>query len=310
MELHSIGRKMTSLIGGRNVHPVNVRIGGMANNPLTNTDFDFHTAAGNAQEIGIEFLSTLKSIFDAETELVESLGVIPTNYMALSNADKVSFVEGQVRCVGKDGSEISSFDSNSYFDHIAESIASHTYMKLPYIKKLGETEGLLRVNCLARVNVNNGYGTSLADKELQELRDKWGNPLEHSLLSHWARLIELLYATERIQDLLDSPSLNSDLTAVDLKMSEGEAVGCLEAPRGTLFHHYSIKNKQILKANLVVATQHNAHAVNHALTQTVSKAQELGLDQDKIIHHCEMVVRAYDPCISCSTHIVELKEER
>jgi coenzyme F420-reducing hydrogenase alpha subunit len=161
---------------------------------------------------------------------------------------------------------------------------------------------------LARANVNSSYGTPLADQELADLKEQFGSPLQNSLLSHWARLIEMVYAIERLKILYKSPKSKSANTSVDADLKDGEAVGVLEAPRGTLFHHYRIKDGQIVKANLLVATQNNGLLINRALTQTLEIGKEKGLEQDEIVHHCEMVLRAYDPCISCSTHIVYLKE--
>ncbi|MGY5852685.1 MAG: Ni/Fe hydrogenase subunit alpha [Candidatus Thorarchaeota archaeon] len=309
MQLHSLGRKMTSTIGGRNVHPANVRIGGMGMNPLLDTSFDFHSAIDESLDIAQVFLSKLKELLDEQSDLVTSLGSIPSYYMGLSDNGKVSFVRGDVKCVAPDGSEYAKFDPNQYLDHLEETIEPHTYMKLPIMKNAGVAQGHLRVNCLARANVNGSYGTSLADAELAELTSKYGNPLEHSLLSHWARLIEVVYACERVKVLLDDPSMNNQDTAVDATMVDGEDVACLEAPRGTLFHHYKIRNGMVDKANLIVATQNNGLAVNRALTRTLEVGIELKRSNDEIIHHCEMVVRAYDPCISCSTHIAEVEEE-
>ncbi len=309
MRLHSLGRKMTSTIGGRNVHPANVRVGGMGMNPLLDTSFDFDNAIDESLEIAQVFLGKLKGLLEEQSDLVTSLGSIPSYYMGLSDQGKVSFVRGDVKCVAPDGSEFATFNPNRYLDHLDETIEPHTYMKLPFMKNVGLDQGHLRVNCLARANVNGSYGTSLADTELTELISKYGSPLEHSLLSHWTRLIEVVYACERMKVLLDDPSMKSKDTTVDAAMVDGEAVGCLEAPRGTLFHQYAIRGGVIDRANLLVATQNNALAVNRALTRTIEVGSELQRSNDELVHHCEMVVRAYDPCISCSTHVTEVKEE-
>jgi coenzyme F420-reducing hydrogenase alpha subunit len=307
--LHTLGRKMTSLLGGRNVHPANVRLGGMCSNPLLDSDFDFQATIGESLEIALVFLDAAKGWLTEQEDAVKSVGVIDSNFMSLSNKGTVSFVDGQVRCVGADGSDLYQFDSNDYMDYLSESIEPHTYMKLPYFTPLGVDDGVLRVNCLARANVNAGYGTPKADQELNELRNKWGQPLKASLLSHWVRLIETVYALERVHALLKTPVAQKAETAVDAETKDGEAVGCLEAPRGTLFHHYALKDGRLTKANLMVATQNNALAVNKALSQTLRDDKQNGLSEEEIIHRCEMVIRSYDPCISCSTHITRTKEE-
>ncbi len=307
LRLHSIGRLMTSNIGGRNVHPVNVRIGGMADNPIAGDGIDFRALTDEALSLTQEFLGHLKTWFDEQTDLVGSLGSVKSNYMALSDNGVVSFVKGNVKVVNETGSEISTFNPDQYLDILAEKAISETYMKAPYLKNLGPETGTLRVNCLARANVNQSYGTSIADHEMSELRSKWGTPLEHSLLSHWARLIEIIYACERLQGLLENPATKGTNTTVEIALKDGEAVSSVEAPRGTLFHHYSIKNGHIEKANLIVATQNNQLAVNQALTQGLEYSKAQGFEEDRVIRNCEMILRAYDPCISCSTHMIRPK---
>lgn len=306
--LHSLGRKMTSLIGGRNVHPANVRVGGMGTNPLLHTEFDMKKGLADSLEIGKVFLTTLKEWIGEQEDLVSSLGAIQSNYMALSNKGVVSFTEGSVRCVDANGVEVANFGPDGYQKHLDERIEPHTYMKLPRLLTSG-SDDVIRVNCLARANVNDSYGTPIADQELKELKDRFGSPLQNSLLSHWVRLIELVYACERLETLLNSPASKGTTTSVDAQIVDGEAVGVLEAPRGTLFHHYKIQDGAIAKANLIVATQNNGLVINRALLQTLRTGKEQGLPQDDIVHHCEMVLRAYDPCISCSTHIVQVKED-
>ncbi|MGY5880724.1 MAG: Ni/Fe hydrogenase subunit alpha [Candidatus Thorarchaeota archaeon] len=308
MTLHSLGRKMTSLIGGRNVHPANVRVGGMGTNPLLNTEFDMKQGLADALDIGKLLLSSLKEWFAEESELVSSLGDIQSNYMAISNNGVVSFTKGTVRVVDATGAEVANFVPEDYQKYLDERIEPHTYMKLPYLLT-GGSDDVLRVNCLARANVNESYGTPIADQELKELKEKFGFPLQASLLSHWVRLIELIYACERLQILLDSPASKGTRTSVDADIVDGETVGVLEAPRGTLFHHYKIQDGQIAKANLLVATQNNGLAINRALSQTLEYGKRITFPQEKITHHCEMVIRAYDPCISCSTHVVQVKED-
>ena len=308
LTLHSLGRKMTSLFGGRNVHPANVRVGGMGTNPLIGTDFDMKAGLNESLEIGKVFLSSLKGWIAEQKDLVSSLGAIKSNYMALSDNGVVSFTNGSVRCVDAEGNEVANFAPEDYQKHLDERIEPHTYMKLPLLLT-NPADEVLRVNCLARANVNDSYGTPIADQELKELKEQFGFPLQDSLLSHWVRLIELVYACERLQVLLDNPKSMDTKTSVDAQIQDGEAVGVLEAPRGTLFHHYKIQDEEIAKANLLVATQNNGLAINRALSQTLATGKEQGLQQDNIVHHCEMVIRAYDPCISCSTHVVQVKEE-
>lgn len=309
MRLHTIGRILTTTFGGRNVHPVNVRLGGMGANPLLGTSLVNTSLLDEARGLLEDFLGELKGWFDEKSDFVSSLGFISSNYMALSDSDKVSFMYGKVRVHDAQGKEIVQFDPDTYRDHLTEMTMPETFMKAPYLKLLGPEKGTLRVNCLARANVNKTYGTSQADQELKELLDKWRRPLEHSLLSHWARLIEAIYACERLEMLLDTTESRGAETSIPITTKDGEAVGVLEAPRGTLFHHYSISNGLVTMANYLVATQNNQLAINDALKQSVSYGSAIGLSQEESVRNCEMVLRAYDPCISCSTHITKLEVE-
>ncbi|MFX1250835.1 MAG: Ni/Fe hydrogenase subunit alpha [Promethearchaeota archaeon] len=310
IRLRAIGRMMSNALGGRNVHPVNVRIGGMNVNPLLDSDINFPALIKEALGIAQAFLEHCKEWFSLKSDLITSLGTVKTNYMSLSNEGAVSFLEGQIKIISPDGDDLAVFDPDDYLAYLSETTKSHSYMKLPYLKAQGIDNGIFRVNCLARANVNEKYTTPIANRELQHLRSTWGQPLESSLLSHWARLIEVIYACERFEELLSNPSSKGQELAVSAEITDGEAVGCLEAPRGTLFHHYTIKDGHISKANFIVATQNNGLAVNKALSETVKLDTTNNVNEKEIVHHCEMLIRAYDPCISCSTHVLRVKNKR
>ncbi|MBD3190578.1 MAG: hypothetical protein GF308_08030 [Candidatus Heimdallarchaeota archaeon] len=308
LRLHSLGRQLTSLLGGRNVHPTNVRVGGMSTNPLLTTSLELPAMIKETIKITQEFLQYCKEWFAQKTDLIKSLGAISSYYMALSDEGSVSFVNGEIKVTGPNGSNYTIFQPDNYLSVLSETTQSHTYMKLPFLKELGSEEGILRVNCLARANVNEQYGTPIANQELRELRASWGKPLEYSLLSHWARLIEIIYACERLEELLVNSASQNDKTAVTADIIDGEAVNCLEAPRGTLFHHYALQGGCVTHANLLVATQNNGLAVNKALSETVKASKIENIGQEELVHRCEMVIRAYDPCISCATHVIQIKK--
>ena len=307
MKLHTIGRKLTSEFGGRNVHPINVRVGGMNINPLNTSDYKFKENVLEARKIIMELLVTCKEWVGSNTESVQNIGSIDTHYMALSNKGTTSFMDGSIKIVDSEGKEFANFDSDDYSTYLNETIKKYTYMKMPYLKDLGEEKGAIRVNCLARSNVNKKFGTPAADKEMQELKSQWQYPFKQSLLSHWVRLIEMLYATERIEALLADPISKKTETAISGEIKDGQATCCLEAPRGTLLHNYIVKNNVIEKANLIVATQNNGLAMNKALSQAMHYGKSNNMSDDQVIHFCEMIIRAYDPCISCATHVVRGK---
>jgi NAD-reducing hydrogenase large subunit len=193
---------------------------------------------------------------------------------------------------------------DKYLDYISEAVEPWSYMKFPFISKLGYPNGMYRVGPLARLNVCSHIATPQADAELKIWRAK--RPVQtSSFYYHWARLIELLYGLERAQQLLQDPEITSTDVLVPNQPTRREGVGVVEAPRGTLIHHYWVdENGRIEKANLIVATGHNNLAMNRgvqALAKKYVKAKKL---QEGMLNRVEAVIRCYDPCLSCATHAV------
>jgi len=235
-----------------------------------------------------------------------------TYYMGLVDESKrVNFYEGKLRVVNPSGNEYALFDYRDYISHIGEWVEPWTYIKLTHLKKIGwnglnEGEGtsLYRVGPLARLNVAEGMLTPLAQKEYESMFDTLGGkPSHHTLAFHWARLIEALQAAEHMQRIADDPLLTSkDIRNMDLKLKR-RGIGCVEAARGTLIHHYETDDRGIItKVNLIVATQHNAAPICLSVkkaAQAFVKGPEV---KEGLLNMVEMAFRAYDPCLACATH--------
>jgi NAD-reducing hydrogenase large subunit len=205
-----------------------------------------------------------------------------------------------------------------YLDYIAEEVRPWSYMKFPFIKSLGPENGWYRVGPLARVNACDFIDTAQAEaarKEFMAVTD--GKPNNITMAYHWARMIEVVHAIEKIAELLH----DADLQGTDLVVRgerRGEAVGLLEAPRGTLFHHYKVdENDQVTMANLIVSTTNNNEPMNRAVQQ-VAESHLSGKPEitEALLNHVEVAIRAYDPCLSCATHalgqmplVIELRND-
>jgi F420-non-reducing hydrogenase large subunit len=246
-------------------------------------------------------------------EMVQSESYkLKTYYMGLVDENKkVTFYDGRVRVTDPQGGEFALFDPQDYIEHIGEWVEPWTYVKLTHLRKIGwkglsagDETSLYRVGPLARLNVAEGMSTPLAQKEYEEMFDTLGGrPAHNTLAMNWARLICALQAAEHNQLIADDPSLTSrDIRNMDLRLRR-EGVGCVEAPRGTLFHHYKTDRNGILTmVNLIVATQHNAAPICLSVKQA---AQEFvrGADvKEGLLNRVEMAFRAYDPCLACATH--------
>ncbi|BAQ34495.1 Ni/Fe hydrogenase subunit alpha [Dehalococcoides sp. THU3] len=306
-----LASKMLDYLLGKDIHPVAAVAGGFSK-PLTETERE------KMMEMAKELLEFSKfsiayakeNLFSKYESLIKEIGVIKTGF--LGTVDKngaLNQYDGNLRLMRPDG-KFTEFSPKDYLDHIIERVEDWSYAKFPYAKELGEfnmdldnPSGILRVNTLARINVCDRIATPLAQKELEEFRAKFGRPAQQSLLFNWARLIELLYNAERVIELLSDPEITSTNTRVPVTPKAGRGVGCIEAPRGTLIHDYTTDdNGLVTDANLVVATVFNNAAINMSVKQAAQTLIKGGKYDETILDEIEMVIRAYDPCLSCSTH--------
>jgi F420-non-reducing hydrogenase large subunit len=236
-------------------------------------------------------------------------------YMGMVDKNnKSNFYDGDIRVVDQEGKEVVRFKPSEYLDVIAEHVEPWTYMKMPYLKKVGwkgfvtgKDSGIYRVGPLGRINVCGGYTTPLAQKEYEFLAKTVKDlgvkgPVNHTLAYHWARVIELQYAAERMLELASDKSITSDDIRGPYKEPK-EGVGIVEAPRGTLIHHYaSDKNGLCTKINMVVATTNNYAAINTSVRQAARALIRNGEVSPGLLNKVEMAFRCYDPCNSCGTH--------
>jgi F420-non-reducing hydrogenase large subunit len=271
-----------------------------------NVTVDFALFALNLfKEVALKDKKCLDLILDDAYQL-------KTYYMALvDDQNSANFYDGTVRVVDPSGREFARFDPRDYADHIAEWVEPWTYIKFSHLKKLGwkgfiegDDTSLYRVAPLARLNVAEGMATPLAQEACEEMFETLGGkPAHHTLAMHWARLICALQAAEHNLMIANDPLLTSKDTRILNLRLKGVGVGCVEAPRGTLFHHYETDERGILtKVNLIVATQNNAGPIS----LSIKKAAQAFIHGDQVkeglLNRVEMAFRAYDPCLSCATH--------
>ncbi|HPK26998.1 MAG TPA: Ni/Fe hydrogenase subunit alpha [Anaerolineaceae bacterium] len=307
VRLRKFGQSIISALGERSVHPTFAVPGGVSH-AFTIDARDSLLAQLDEQIATIQTgLQIATRWVEANLETIREFAVFPTGYMSLvTPQNSLELYDGKIRLVGQDGQQLEKFDPQSYLDYIAEHVEPWSYLKFPYYKKLGYPEGVYRVGPLGRLNAVDQIDTPLANAEFQRFKAlNHGLPVENTLHYHYARLIETLFAAERARVLLEDP----DILSTDIRNTHQEpreqGVGVIEAPRGTLIHHYWVNSYgQISKANLIVATGHNNYAMSKAVDD-VAKTYVHGPDiSEGMLNRVEHAIRAHDPCLSCSTHAV------
>ncbi len=317
IQLLQDNHEICSIIGGRFIHPVAAIVGGVTK-PMTKEDQQkILTLARRSLETAkftLELFDTLVLKNKEYVELILSdMYAHQTYYMGLVDENnKVNFYDGKVRVVTPSGKEFIKYSAEEYLDNIAEHIEPWTYLKFPYLKKVGwkgfidgEGSGVYRASPLARLNVSDGMATPLAQEEYEKFyATLGGKPVHATLATHWARLIELLFAVEQIIELTsDDRILDPNVHAIPTEIpSEGVAI--IEAPRGTLTHHYLTDERGLLKkVNLIVGTTNNYAAIDMSIRKAAQGLIHKGqVVSDEIMNKIEMAFRAYDPCFGCATH--------
>lgn len=300
-----IGQQIVEATAGRSINPVTSVPGGITKG-LTQADVDrLLPMAKQAVVYSQNALKLAKPIFNQYLDAIKILGEAPSMHMGLVKNGNLELYDGVLRLQGKDGATIKEFDPRDYLQYIAEYVYPHSYMKAPYWKEMGWENGMYRVSPLSRINVCDKISTPLAQAELEEFRKAFGRPAQLTLLYHYARLIELLYSSERAVEMLSDKSITGKELRVPVKARAATGVGVIEAPRGTLIHDYDTDDKgMITRANIIVATAHNNKAINLGLKNTAQKIINTATPSEGILNRMEMVIRAYDPCFSCATHSV------
>ncbi|HPS27703.1 MAG TPA: Ni/Fe hydrogenase subunit alpha [Bacteroidales bacterium] len=247
-----------------------------------------------------------KDYYMKNREFVDNFAHFPSNHLSLVRKDgALDLYHGVIRAVDAEGNKIlNDVDYQEYYKYIEEEVRSWSYMKFPYLKHLGKEKGWYRVGPLARLNTCDFIPSKLAQQEFEIFKaHTQGKPNNYCLHTHWARLIELLHSAEVIKDLLNDPDLQkNDLVTKGTKQKEG--VGLVEAPRGTLFHHYRINDDdQIVMANLIVSTTNNNEPMNQSVNFVAKKMMNgQATITEPMKNAVEIAIRAYDPCLSCATH--------
>jgi len=225
-------------------------------------------------------------------------------FMGLVNADdQLEIYDGVIRLMDGDRNIIADgLKAEQYDDYIGEAVEPHTYLKSPFYKPMGYPDGVYRVGPLARLNIVNRCGTPRADEELAFFRSL---DAQSSFHYHYARLIEILYCFEKMEELLNTPDILSDRVRAHAQPNARYGIGVAEAPRGTLMHHYEIDdNGLITRANLIIATGHNNLAMDRGVLAVAKRYVQSAHLTDGMLNRVEAMIRAFDPCLSCSTHAV------
>jgi F420-non-reducing hydrogenase large subunit len=306
---HSCAR-MLETIAGKSIHPDSAVPGGFSKPLQPKEREELLPVAEECLELAKFTIAFAKeNIFPKYLDAVKTVGTITSGFLGTVTSDgALDLYDGRLRLMDSSG-YYEEFTKDEYSDYIGEHIEPWTYLKFPYAKRKGpftledNAPSLYRVNSLARINVADFITTPLAQKELLEFRANFGRPAQFTLLYHWARLIELLYAAELTLQLLNDPDIVSRDIRASVKPRAARGIGVVEAPRGTLFHDYTTDDDGILThVNLVVATCQNNSAINLSVRQAAKSLIKDGHYDECILNMVEMAIRAYDPCLSCATH--------
>ena len=305
IELRKFGLSVIEGLSEERVHSSWIVPGGVRTPLQVQTRDRLLGAIPEAIETTMRALSLFKDKLPAFVEEIENFGTAPTMYAGLVDNDgNLQIYDGRIRIRGAEGEIVEDgIAADEYAEYIGEAAWRNSYLKAPYYKPFGVADGVYRVGPLGRLNVINVYGTPLADAELLEFRERFGRVAHSSFLYHYARLIEILYTLERMKVLLTQPEVLDTHVRASASVNALEGIGVIEAPRGTLIHHYKVdENGAIVWANLIVATGHNNHAIAKSVHQVAEHFVRGDRLEEGMLNRVSAVVRAYDPCLSCSTH--------
>jgi F420-non-reducing hydrogenase large subunit len=318
IEIRKKARDLNAIISGSPLYPVCGLPGGISK-ALTEEDrthikdlsADFVSFAKHTLRIFDDVFLNNKKIFDL---MVSDVYYHRTHYMGLvDDKNKVNFYNGRIRVIDPDGKDFMKFIVKDYHKYLQERVEPWSFMKILYLKNIGWKgfidgvgSGIYRVGPLARLNASEGMATPLAQDEYKKMFNTLGGkPVHYTLAYHWARLIEVLYAAERIHELANDPELTNPHVRNIPDTIQGEGIGVCEAPRGMLLHHYQTDKQAILqKVNLIVATQNNAAALHMSIEKAARSIIRDGNVSEGLLNMIEIAFRAYDPCFACATHII------
>ncbi len=306
IRLRQFGQEVIEILGGRKIHPSWAVPGGVREGLSNSGRERIRAWLPEAKATTLEGLSRFKGLLDRHKLELDSFGNFPSLFMSLVGDDGGwEHYGGHLKFVDSNGQTLAErIEPKDYRTYIGESVEHDSYLKSPYYKPLGFEAGLYRVGPLARLNVCSHMPTPAANQELAEYRERFQRTAHTAFLYHYARLIEILCGIETIEQIIDDPVLDSHLIRAEAGVNSLEGVGVSEAPRGTLFHHYKVDEQGLLTwVNLIIATGQNNLAMNRTMLQI---ARQFIKDPRNIpegaLNRLEAGIRAYDPCLSCSTH--------
>ena len=316
LKMRRDGHYLIKMMGGRAVHPNWGLPGGVSRGINEEQRCEIEQLGRDALEFAKFSLQIFADVVLKNPDYVKvvtgDVYVHRTYNMGTVDAkNRVNFYDGKIRVTGPDGRELVKYDAADYQQQIAERVEPWTYLKFPYLKKVGwkglvdgPESGVYKATPLSRLNAADGMATPLAQAEYEKFYSTLGGkPVHHTLATHWARLIELLYATERWLELAADPEITSSEYRVLPTQTPTEGVGCVEAPRGTLTHHYTTDERGILtKVNLIVGTTNNNAPICMSVKKAAQSLIHKGQVSEGLLNMVEMAFRAYDPCFGCATH--------
>jgi NAD-reducing hydrogenase large subunit len=305
--MRKYGQEIIKATAGKKIHGTGAVPGGINKNLSKEEAAVFKKDIGKMMEWAVGALALCKKYTKEHLAELADFGTFPSNHLSIVRKDgALDLYDGSLRAIDADGKKI--FDQvapKDYLSVIREEVRNWSYMKFPFIKDLGPEKGWYRVGPLSRLNTCDFIDTPVAEKERQEFMTLGkGKPIHVTMAYHWARMIELVHAGEKIQQLLDDPDLQKDELVAKGKF-RGEGVGIVEAPRGTLFHHYKVdEHDQVTMANLIVSTTNNNEPMNQAVQKVAAQFFDGRQITEGLLNRIEIAIRAYDPCLSCATHAI------
>lgn len=305
VKMRQMAKMILEKFAGKAIHPVAGVTGGFARPLMEGERREILEKMRELLDFALFTINFAKTqVFPKYLEAIQTIGVINTGFIGTVDHDgALNLYGGKLRIMKPDGTH-TDFDPKEYTDYIGERVVPFSYGKMPYARfwnegfslDLDNPKGIYRSNCLARINVAEKMSTPKAQAELEEFREKFGRPAQATLLYHWARLIEEVYACEHAIALLEDPEITDTNIREKAEPRAGRGIGCVEAPRGTLIHDYSTdENGLITRANMIVGTTHNLGPINMSVHQAAKTLIKGGKVDEGILNRIEMAVRAYDP---------------
>lgn len=307
IRLRKFGQQIIEFLGGRRIHTPWAVAGGVRE-PFTKEERDKLLAwYPEVQETALLAIETIKKIHDKFKKEIPSFGNFHSLFVGLvGTKGELEYYGGSLRIMDSAGNIIAdSIDPREYYHHFGEATEPWSYLKFPYYKPLGYPHGIYRVGPLARLNICDSIETPLAEKERRLFKKltRTTESVNNSFYYHYARLIEMLFAVEKVEELLHDPVILGTHVRSKAEINRLEGVGAAEAPRGTLFHHYWVDENGVLqKVNMLIATAQNNMAMNRTVRQIATRFIEGKKISEPVLNRIEAGIRCFDPCLSCSTH--------